>query len=246
MRRHSVPSERRPARGLSAAKIALILGLALAAAAFGRVESANAVVFVDYELFHPCCNNDPLSGTRASIRTPSSSISVPSTQCVAFRSDAEGHTSTGAGRLIQTGFVRCGTNANVDGTCATTNKQVRFVEILNSTGYHCYSHGSVGTSANSTYQVSRNSSNVWTAYIGGTADSHNVTFGTTDGIVEGGEYTGGCSDSVNVPAVSYGVTRTWQRWNDSSWVTVGSSYTTGDVCGFNLNGGPTGQWSITK
>jgi hypothetical protein len=57
-----------------------------------------------------------------------------------FRSEAQTDT-----RLIQAGLVKCGTNAGLDGTCSLSNNLVKFVEILNSSGYHCYAHGDAST-----------------------------------------------------------------------------------------------------
>jgi hypothetical protein len=210
---------------------------------------AEATVHVDYELYHPCCNNDSLWGTHASIKTPSSAISLPADECISFLSDAEGHRSGEPifSRLISTGFLRCGNDTNVAGTCATVNKQIQFVVIIDALGYHCYSEGAIGASINAKYGVRRASgTSNWSAWIDGVQDTHVVTFGNTDFLYEGMEYRGLCGDSVNVPAVTFGTTTVWQRLNENGWVTVNSSYTTGDLCGYTLNGGPSGQWSITR
>jgi hypothetical protein len=225
------------------AMVGLYFGLTLASAT-----PAKAYFYFHYYLTHPqCCGGDPLLGTRATIRTPSSAISLPTDECILFRSDAEGlNPSQTDVRLIQVGFVRCGNDQSLDGTCATVNNQVRYIEIVNSTGFHCYPKGVVGNSVNDVYTVKKDAgSNTWRAFISAVADPHTVDMLTLQ-IVEGGEYTGGCGDSVNVPAVTYGVTQAWQRHTGANWFTVQSSYTTGTVCGYVPSGGPTGQWTITK
>ena len=99
---------------------------------------ASASVFADYRLHPPCCNDDLLLGTRASIKTPSTPVQFGATECVAYRSVAESSTLA----LIQTGFVACAPNATVRGTCATVNKHVQFVETIDlAVVGHCYSHG---------------------------------------------------------------------------------------------------------
>src|SRR4051812_28479807 len=104
--------------------------LLVCVAFFATASASRATVLEGYFLEQPCCGGDSLYGTRASIRTPNSQPSHGGDECMLFRSDAEGFNSSGIGRLIQAGFVHCGPSTSLDGTCATVNKQVQFVEIL--------------------------------------------------------------------------------------------------------------------
>ena len=227
---------------LAIRKISLVATLRLTIGCVFAAE-ASGLAQIHYDLHQPCCSNDGLWGTRASIRTPSSVISVGGSGCVLYRSDADGP----SGGLIQTGFVACAANTNLDGTCATTNKQVQFVEIVDGAGYHCYSHGAIGASVNALYSVTSTSpsSATWRAYINGVDDGHTTSFGSAGYLVEGAELTATPCNGSFSGTTTFGVTQAWQRWNSVSWVTVGSAYTTGNGCGFSFSGGPTGQWSIS-
>jgi hypothetical protein len=226
--------------GLRCTRRRLLCLLAIGVAATGiAAAGAQGVVFADYNLHAPCCNGDSLWGSRASIRTPGSTITFGSNACLAQRSYAQE-----GGQQIQTGFVTCAANANVDGTCATVNKQVQYVEIIGVDGLaHCYSHGVIGLSITAKYTVDRTGS-VWLAYIDGVADTHTSPMGAANVIGEGAEWQDACGSSYNSGPATYGSTQAWQRWTGSTWFTVQSAYTTGSTCGFSIAGGPTGTWSI--
>lgn len=217
--------------------------------------SAKAGFAFDYRLLPGCCN-DELNGTHASIKTPSSTITNLGNQCILFRSDVEGHRTGDLvdTRLIQTGFVRCSSGTSLDnGQCAVDYRQVQFVEILDELhGLACYSQGSIGNSVDVLYGVRQaTDTNVWSAWINGVQFSaHTVAFANTDYMVEGGEYTGTCTDAANttVPAVTYASSTWWHRLSSSwNWITVGvGEWTQTTYCGFSLNNAPPGPWTITR
>jgi len=201
----------------------LIATLCVSVVALGYVGAALGTSFSDKYLTEPCCGGDALNGTSASLNA--SSISPDTNNCIMYRADAE---DSGV-QLIQAGLVRCGSGADLDATCSTSNNLVLYVEIIDSTGHAtCYQHGSASTGTEYVPVVQNASGTTWYAYISGTAYEH--TSMSTYGILEGAEYTGsscsGWSGSVTYAGDS---TYPWQRFIKStlSWYTVQTSYNDG-------------------
>jgi len=206
-----------------------------------------AAGFSDYNLHQPCCNGDSLLGEHASIRTPSVRSTFTDQGCMLQRTAAQAVDSPG---LIQAGFASCEAHSNIRGECATSNKQVQFVEIIDEAGLgHCYSHGAIGESVDAKYGVTNTSGgSTWGAYIDGIEDTHTVSFALqiADRLIEGAEWTGAnCPGQFNSGSTTFGASTVWQRLNGSSWVTVQSAYIGGNGCGFSISGGPSGQWTIS-
>jgi hypothetical protein len=219
-----------------------LLYLVAAGIALVTCAGASANMFGGYELHYPCCNSDPLYGTRANISIPPSSSNWnPSSHCVAARSDAEDNTLP---RLIQTGFIRCASGYSADGTCSLSNNLVNFVETNNGSGFTCYPKGAVSYGTTHKYTVDKGSSSTWTAYIDGVADTHTVSMGNPLNIVESNEFTG---DSGSFTATaSYGSGLAWQRWTGSTWFTVQSAYVLIIPSGsWSVLGGPPNVWSVS-
>lgn len=209
-------------------------------------ERADAAVFANYKLTEPCCGDDLLLGTRASIRTPVSATTILSTGCLLHRSVAQ----SDFGPFIQAGFLQC-RGTTLDGTCGYGGQQVKYVEIRDAAGiFHCFPQGGIGNKVNALYSVTNTSGAArWRAYIDGINDGNFVDFpppGDAQLMSEGAEWTSGCSDIFAQGAVSYGLSQPWQRWTGIAWVTVQSAFWTGNVCGFTFSGGPTGVWSISR
>jgi len=221
-----------------------ILGVAsLVCAALILPASAGAAgghVFTQYSLTYGCCNGDPLRGTHASIQTPSPAISgYRSHECSAFRSEAEGNNS-GLLQLIQAGFARCGTDAGgIDGSCATVNPQVEFIEIATDTigtpDFECYSQGTIGNGVDVKYGVRQDTNTAtWHAWINGAEyTQHDVVFSSASPqslILEGWEFFNDgtqdpCTSPVSVPPVWYGLSTLWQRLDATwSWHTVAHDF----------------------
>lgn len=220
---------------------ALVIAAAAALAAAG-IASANT--YGGYELNAPCCNGDPLYGTRANISIPSSSSNwnPGSGQCILARSDGE---DDNLGKLIQAGFLRCASGVGLDGTCSLSNNLVDFVETNNGSGYTCYPKGGETYGTTHKYTVDKGSTSTWTAYIDGVADTHTISMGNAQFLVESGEYTGGTGGSFTASA-TYGSGLAWQRWNGSTWFTVQSAFvliTSGS--GWSVSGGPPNVWTVS-
>jgi hypothetical protein len=220
-----------------------LLYLVAAGIALCTCAGASANTFGGYELHYPCCNSDPLYGTRANISIPPSSgnWNPGSAHCVAARSDAEDNTLP---RLIQTGFIRCAPGYSADGTCSLSNNLVNFVETNNGSGFTCYPKGAVSYGTTHKYTVDKGSSSTWTAYIDGVADTHTVSMGNARNLVESNEFTG---DSGSFTATaSYGSGLAWQRWTGSTWFTVQSAYVLIIPSGsWSVLGGPPNVWSVS-
>lgn len=205
--------------------------------------TASATTFGGYELNYPCCNSEPLLGTRANISIPSSDAywdPYSTGHCIAARSDAE----TGP-QLIQTGFVRCAPGQSVDQTCSLYNNLVDYVEYDNGSGATCIPKGAETYGTTHRYTVDdATGSGTWTAYIDGVADPHTITMNAPDYLVESGEYTGSSAEAFSASA-TYGSGLAWERWNGSTWYTVQSAYvlvTAGS--GWSVLGGPPNAWSV--
>jgi hypothetical protein len=239
VREHKRPSKADPRL------VRLSIGLlAIVTAALALSTAARANTFGGYELNAPCCNGDPLYGTRANISIPSSSSNwnPGSIHCLLARSDAEDDTLV---KLIQTGFLRCASGWSLDGTCSLTNNLVNFVETNNGSGYTCYPKGAVSYGTTHKYTVDKGSTSTWTAYIDGVADTHTISMGNAQYLIESGEYGGDTSGSFTASA-TYGSGLAWQRWNGSTWFTVQSAYvfiTSGS--GWSVSGGPPNTWTIS-
>jgi hypothetical protein len=242
--RHELGSSRRRRGGIGlSGKLLLAVVLPVGGfLVFGDAASANT--FGGYELHAPCCNGDPLYGTRANISIPASSSNwnPGSAHCIVGRSDAE---DDNLGKLIQTGFLRCASGYSLDGTCSLTNNLVNFVETNSGSGYTCYPKGAVSYGTTHKYTVDKGSTSTWTAYIDGVADAHTISMGNAQYLVESLEYTGGTGGSFTASA-TYGSGLAWQRWNGSIWFTVQSAYvliTSGS--GWSVSGGPPNVWSAS-
>lgn len=232
----SRPTARRAVRVL-----ALII-LAAGAVAFCQPDRAAATLLGDRRLEPPCCNGDTLNGTSASINA--SSINPDTQSCIAYRSDAERY-QVG---LLQVGLVRCGTGANVDGTCSLSNNLVKYVEKLVGTNPGvCVAHGGASTGTSYWMSVQNATGNLWYSYIDGTAYESN-TFQQSK-LVEGVEYTGsfcsGWSGSVTYAADS---NHRWQRYviNSPTWVTVQTSFIDNTSSCFSMSGGPPTSFTISR
>lgn len=227
-------------RGPMTFRILLLGALTVLAFALTPTASAHSTPqFGQYHLNYPCCNNDNLYGTRASIRPNSMSMGTQA-KCIAFRSSGE--TSS---RLIQTGVVKCFNGANVDGTCSTTGNLVRYVETFNGSSYTCYPKGSTSFGTDARFTVQRTQSNTWYAFIAGVQDTHPLTgMNNATYLIEGGEYTSSCSGTWSASA-TYGLSTVWGRYNGSAYVNVQSSYNHFD-CSWTASGGPTGSWTMSR
>jgi hypothetical protein len=206
--------------------------------------SASATTYGGYWLHYPCCNSDPLYGTRANISIPpaSGNWNPGSAECIAARSDAEDSLLV---KLIQTGFLRCAPGYGVDGTCSLSNNLINFVETNNGSGYTCYSKGGVSYGTTHKYTVDKGSTSTWTAYIDGVADTHSISMGNAERLIESAEYTGGTGGSFTATA-TWGSGLAWQRWTGSTWFTVQSAYllvTSGS--GWSVSGSPPNLWSVS-
>jgi len=225
-------------------RTARLLGLIVVAAlALGGVlGAAQATTFGHkYLRVNFCCNNEGLYGTKASMYTPVSAgdLTFPTKDCFAARSDAEIESPVVD---IQTGWVRCATGANVEGTCSLTNNLVNYVETHPNGGiWTCYPMGSVGYNVETLYTV-KQSGSTWYAWIAGVQDTHGVAMGGAEYLIEGAEWTGGC-DNFNGYA-DYAMAITWQRWRPSQvWYQVQSSSTLLN-CGWTASGGPPSSFSF--
>jgi hypothetical protein len=220
----------------------LWLLLVLVAGTLFLATPAQASIFGHWYLdTNQCCGSDPLKGTRASIRTPttSSGFSIPS-HCALFRSDAEND----SGKQIQVGFVKCGPNWTLDGSCSVSNNLVKYVELRLSSGYACYSKGSVGYGNDSTYSAVKVATGTWRTYIEGVAQTPDYSWGgSAVRLIEGGEYTGSTSNDSFTASGRYGISRVWGRSNGSSWVTVTSAFQVLGT-GWTISGGPDGAWTV--
>lgn len=186
---------------------------------------AGANSFAHYEKSDPCCSGELLKGAKSSIKTPlTSDLLEPSgLVCFAFRNVA--NRVTPIVRQIQAGFVRCSPNANVGGTCSLSNNLVKYVETIASDGTGvCSPKGGVGWDSDHTYSVLKVASDTWRAYIDGIAQTPDYSWGS-EALWEaaGGEHTGPVSGSVGKGTGTYGLSRTWQRYNGSAWVTITSA-----------------------
>jgi hypothetical protein len=221
--------------------LAVVLCVFLSTLGMAFASSAMANSYGHYDLHDPCCSGQNLYGTRASIRQDTNSLPSGHFECQLYRSDAE---TTNA--LIQAGVVRCGSGSpGLDGTCSLSNNLVRFVEQLLSSGYTCYPKGGTSFGTDARFTVQRTASSTWYAFIAGVKDTHAYTrMNEAVYLIEGGEMTGPCT-SAGSSSSRYGVSTAWQRYNGSSWVTVGSSYNNLD-CGWSLSGGPTGAWTASR
>jgi hypothetical protein len=177
-------------------------------------------------VYNNCCNGELLYGTKASIYTPptSGSIYLPTSDCLAARSDAE--SGSGATQiLIQTGWVICAPGSGgADQTCSLSGNLVQYVEIIAAPDYigRCYPKGAIGYNVEALYTVRYDGSNTWYAWIAGVQDSHPLSMGAARELLEGMEWTGSCSNFHG--QADYGIAIPWQRYQASNtWYQVQSS-----------------------
>lgn len=218
---------------LTIALVATVAALTFTGAALATLFGANAL------RQGSCCSGQALNGTRAYISA--SSNSPDASNCTAFASAV---TSFDSNRQLQAGIVRCGSSANVDGTCSLSNNLVKYVERIPATGSPvCYPHGaaSLNTSYLLTVDDSANSG-TWQAYIDGVLQEGQSGYTSSVGIEEWGEYTGtGCSGWSAAASIS-----TWQRYNYSlnSWITVQSASLRNDGC-WSVGSVSSGNFSVS-
>jgi hypothetical protein len=195
--------------------------------------------FGQYHLNYPCCNSENLYGTRASIRPNSMSMGAGNANCLAIRSDAES-----TNRLIQTGVNKCFNGAS-NGSCSATGLLERYVEIWNGSTFTCYPKGTTSFGTDARFTVQRTQPSTWYAFIAGVQDTHALT-GMDNAVVliEGGEYTDSCSGTWSASA-TYGLSTVFSRFTGSIWFNVQSSYAHRE-CGWSVNGGPTGSWTMSR
>jgi hypothetical protein len=168
------------------------------------------------------------NGTRAYVDITEN---VPDgSNCVASASVV---TSSVSGGQLQVGEVKCGGNANVDGTCSVAQQQVLFVERIPQSGGSpvCYPDGSGNffTSYLMTVDDSSNNGTYWT-YINGT--QHEGQSGYSPGSVyftEESEYTGGGCTTAWGASTGFS---TWQYFNYaiSAWVGIAQPSDSIDQC----------------
>lgn len=200
---------------------------------------------------------DVLNGTHASITTSESALNL-NNNCFAARSDVEGHKDGGAydSVVFQTGWVRCSSGASVDnGECAKDYRQVQYIEIIPPSNVAtCYPLGTISNGVNVLYGVRQaTGTNVWSAWVSGVQQTPTYTFANPDFLVEGGEYTGSCTEAQNGPTdiqeFPFGWTVEWERLSNT-WSWVGVTAADPDIhtqqCGFNTDGGPPGNWGIYR
>lgn len=187
-----------------------------AVVALGSVGSAYGALFGQYSLtYGSCCGGATLNGTRAYIDV--SSISPDSTHCIAFSSAV---VDGGLSQQLQATLVRCGSNANVDGTCSTSNNFVKAVEIIPS-GV-CYQHGSASTGGSYLVTVDEPyNDGTWYTFIAGTGYETQSGYDNNVAIPEFGEYTGSSCSGWSASA-SFD---TWQRYYyaGNTWTNVSTA-----------------------
>jgi hypothetical protein len=229
-----------PGRGrrLSRRRFAVLVLVAMAALVV--TGSALATIFgYNYLQYGSCCGGARLDGTRAYVSV--SSITPDASNCIAFQSIV---TSLDSNRQLQAALLRCGTNANVDGTCSLTNNFVKIVERIPATGSPvCYPHGAATLGSSYLLTVDSSAGNgTWTAYISGTPYESQSGYTTSVRIPESGEYTGfSCSGWSGSASFN-----TWQRYNfpNNVWTTVQSSNQRNDGC-WSLGTVSNGNFSVT-
>jgi hypothetical protein len=220
-----------------------ICGAAIVVGLLSFAGSAGATDFGGRYLQEPCGCGDALYGTSSAMVA---NFIVPDPpQCVAF-SD---FTSDSSGFLIQAGLVRCGNLITADGTCSLHNDLVRFVEVKNSSGFHCYQHGSASTGVEHDAAVQAYSGNSWSSWLDGTFYE-----GTTQShlfITSHAEYTGSGS-SCTAPwsgsvTLGGGPAYPWQRLKPDriTWFTIQSAPTQNGGC-WTITGGPPGSFTVAK
>jgi hypothetical protein len=199
-----------------------------------------------------CCNNGLLLGSRASI-TPNN-VNPGGSYCTAFRSDAEQESGPW---LIQAGVVRCGGQANADGTCSLSNNLVKYVEIITpSSSGVCYPHGgtSTGTAVDARVSwegVDNFGNEDWEASLDGTVEE-NLMGGMYGAqyILEGGEHAVGPNlDSCNTSdwggtnKATFASSQAWQRQQPGfTWFTIQSASTSSGC--WTVSGGPPNSFTI--
>jgi hypothetical protein len=228
-------------RVLGAIGLSMVVAVAMAAAA----GSAAASDFGELYLWQgQCCNNAPLDGSRASISTPAVSFDIPRYLCGIMRVDEEGGTTsqTQDNRLIQTGFLQCGSGTSIDGTCSTSSNMVYFTEVLWSDGYHCTPLGSAALNKTHHYSVySYTNDDVFLTAFDGSQDPtsgyYYVTMPDVWIAVASGEIAGcstgsNCNSNGTIDVHGYYDTNPpgpeaalrWQRYNPSAgWVTIAAA-----------------------
>lgn len=218
---------------LSAVAVVAALAALLAVPASADEFPAN---FGERYLETPCCGGAQLGGTSASLNV--NTISPDSPHCLLFRSDAEI-----VGHLIQAGLVKCGVNTSLDGACSLSNNLVKFVEIQNSSGYHCYAHGDASTGFEYDPGV-HITDGTWYSFISGTS-YETTTFGSATLIIEGGEHTNttSCSGWTGSAVFAGDSSHVWQRYDLNAHGTDVQSASTNNGC-WLVSGGPPGSFSI--
>jgi hypothetical protein len=211
----------------------------IAASAF-MVTPAHANLFGGRTLHEPCCGGDGLWGSSSSITI--SVISPDAYNCIAFRNDAE---DGGPYNLLQAGLLRCGVSMNIYGTCSLYNNLVRFVEVRNSSGHHCYAHGDVSSDVEHDTAVQAYSGQSWTSWIDGVYYEGNTQSHAF--IAADVEYTGsGCDGWSLSGTFGSGSAYPWQRLRPDrmTWYTIQSAFTSADC--MTVAGGPPGAFSVYR
>ena len=236
------------------------IGVLVCIASLSLVPSAGANYFGwRYLIQGDCCGGVDITGTRATLTTPNSNFATTPDLCAVHREVMEGNTvppATGDNRLIQTGMLKCGTGANIDGTCSLSGNLIYFTEVLWSSGYHCTTLGQASYSASHKFSVWQpNNDDTYYTYFDGSKDPTSGFFYATipyiwyagsTGELAGCSSASGCNShgSIDVPGTYASSPGTpWQRYQpgDSSWHTVASSPT---CAGPFLPGCGGGGWSF--
>lgn len=213
--------------------------------AFAFASPAAAQTYGGYKVQQPCCNGDPLYGTRASITTPSSASAwnLNNAECVAYRSDAEDFN-----HLIQVGFLRCAAGYSVGGSCGPNPSPaplLLYTEIINFGVQNCYPRGNATYGATYLMSLTTTSSprGRWLSYINGATDNNAVQFDGPSAVLlsESPEYTGSCGGAFTVTG-RYGDPNRWQRLHGGGWFTVQSASSL-VTCGWSNSAGPPNAWT---
>jgi hypothetical protein len=219
--RQPLPVQPRTLRFTVAAVV--LIGLIASSLALGATNASatNVAIWGDNHLIYgSCCGGATLDGTRAYISV--SSISPASSSCVLFDSVVS---SADSNRQLEAGLAKCGTNANLDGTCSLTNNLVKYVERIPAVGSPvCYPHGAGGLNNSDLVTVDSASGNgTYNAYIDGNLYEGQSGYTSNVGIFEWGENSG-LSLSCSGWGGSASFT-TWQRYyfTANTWTTVQSA-----------------------
>lgn len=171
-----------------------------------------------YLTYGSCCSGQVVHGTRADISVHQW---IPlSTDCLLYDSVVS---LTAGGKQLEVGLGRCGASTSLDGTCSLTNNGVKYVERYNGSSYVCFPHGaaSLDVAYKASLTDTSGGAGIYYSYIDGTQYEGQSGYNNNVTIYEWAEETDGVSCGL---AWDGNVTHeTWQRWNGSSWVTVGSS-----------------------